>query len=166
MCGFLPVLLALGSCASAPVVVPRQGSWNDRCYLGFAEDVAAIAGPAATDCGFLPLDAAEGLRDATERCARQALKSGAPFKFGYESFGDDSGFCDVAVRNPEGEFIGLFVDYDVSGQAGYAPVASTSRCAGLAFRPGTIGRGSFFDLEECEQTPEIFSTLPSRNRGQ
>ena len=93
------------------------------------------------------------------------MRSGKALKFGYESFGDDSRFCDVAIRRADGQFISFFVDDDVTGQLGAEGnnlVVWTSRCAQIEFKPGTIGEGSFFDLQDCAEAPEIFSGLSSR----
>jgi hypothetical protein len=156
--------LLLAGCTSVPVLEPRAGSWVNQCYPNFERDVSDIAGDAATECGFLPLSASKKDRALTESCAKSAVRSEKPFKFWYGSFGDDSAYCHVAIRAPNGQLISFFLDSDVTGQMarkGSHSVVWTSRCAKIEFKPGTIGRGSFFDLEECTEAPEIFSSLPS-----
>lgn len=160
-------LILLAGCSSAPSSAPFVAtlSWSNQCYTHFEKDVAEIAGPNARDCGFLPLRASAAARAATEACAKDAVKSGEPFKFGYGSFGDDSGFCDVAIRRPDGQLVAFFYDSDVTGQMGADgkhAVVWTSKCAGIEFTPGTIGLGSFFAMQNCVEAPEIFAGLASR----
>lgn len=136
----------------ARVAAPSQ--WRNVCYDGFAEDVDAVAGPDAIDCGFHVGPGASS-RDIAkwQACARDALASGTPVKFGYRSHGDDSAFCDVAIRTPEGELISWYLDFDVTGGGGTGPSSAlwASRCTGIAFKPGSIGPGSFFHLNGCEE---------------
>lgn len=88
-----------------------------------------------------------------QACGRKALASGKSFKFGYRSFGDDSAFCDVAIRTPESELISWHLDFDVAGggETGPHSVLSAARCTRIHFNPGTVGPGSFFDLQSCEE---------------
>ena len=136
----------------ARVAAPSQ--WRNVCYDGFAEDVDAVAGPDAIDCGFHVGPGASS-RDIAQwqACGREAQASGKPFKFGYRSFGTDSAFCDVAIRTPEGELISWYLDFDVTGGGGTGPRSAlwASRCTGIAFEPGSIGPGSFFALQGCEE---------------
>lgn len=138
--------------ASAPVA--KAGGWRNVCYDGFAEDVDAVAGPEAVDCGFHVGPGASS-RDIArwQACGRDAVASGEPFKFGYRSFGTDSAFCSVAIRTPEGELISWYLDFDVTGGGGAEPHPAlwVQRCTGLDFKPGTIGPGSFFALRGCEE---------------
>lgn len=161
----ISLTLIIAGCASAPSSGPRPGSWTNRCYGDFERDVAEIAGQSAVDCGFLPLGASARDRAATTACARSAVESGKPFKFGYRSVGDDSAFCDVAIRRQDGQLVAFFFDSDVTGQSGTDGNHSTvwtSRCSGIEFKPGTIGPGSFFAMRDCSEAPEIFSGLARR----
>lgn len=162
-----PILmpLILGGCTSVPASVPRAESWTNQCYVAFERDVSEVSGQSATDCGFLSFRPSDKDRAATEACAKNAVQSGKPFKFGYRSFGDDSAFCDVAIRRPDGQLVAFFYDADVTGQMGTNGNNSrvwTSRCKGIEFKPGTIGAGSFFAMQGCVEDPEIFSGLSSR----
>jgi hypothetical protein len=160
--------VVLAGCAVVPEDDVPIGSWAAHCYKDFERDVSEIAGPSAIDCGFLPLKATDGQRAATKRCAKSAVKSGLAFKFGYGSFGDDSAFCDTAIRRADGQLISLFFDSDISGQMGRDgnnSVVWTKRCSKLKFKPDTIGYGSFFDLQQCTEAPEIFSALASQNEA-
>lgn len=161
---FLLTLIIAG-CASVQAPGPQAGSWANQCYADFERDVSEIAGQSAVDCGFLPFRASARARVATEACAKDAVRSGKPFKFGYGSFGDDSAFCDVAIRRPDGQLIAFFFDADVTGQMGTNGNHSTvwtSKCGKVEFKPGTRGLGSFFAMKDCVEAPEVFSNLTIR----
>lgn len=157
----------LSGCASmqAPGPPNRESSWTKRCYAAFDRDVTEIAGPAARDCGILPLNASLAAQSASKACAREAVASGGPFKFGYESYGVDSRFCSVAIRRPDGQLVSFYFDFDVTGHMGSGgghAVVWTSKCAGIEFKPGTIGPGSFFAMQDCIEASEIFDGLSSQ----
>lgn len=122
------------------------------CYEGFAEDVDAVAGPDAIDCGFHRTFRASA-RDVAQwqSCGREAYASTKPLKFGYMDSGDDSAFCHVAIRTPEGELVSWSVDTDVTGGSGDVPhpVLSASHCTHLAFGHDIDSAGGIFDLEGC-----------------
>jgi hypothetical protein len=161
----LVLTLMISGCVEAPIQEPLPNTWNGQCYKHFDEDVAELAGDTAVDCGFVSMRATDARRKETESCARKAVKSVAPFKFGYESLGYDSVYCDIAVRRADGQMISLYYDSDITGQFGSNgnnSAASTARCTKISFSAGTIGVGSFFDLKQCTDAPEIFSNLSSR----
>ena len=158
--------IAISGCVSLPVSPPGANSWQDQCYTGFAQAVSSIAGDSAIDCGFLSSGVSKGERSATAACAKDAAASDRPFKFGYAGFGTDSFFCDVAIRNADGQLISFAYDSDVTGQwnssDGNAAVW-TSRCDRIVFEPGSIVPGSFFDLRECTEAPEIFEGVQDQD---
>ena len=95
-------------------------------------------------------------------CAKIAEKSNKAFRFGYASFGYDSAYRDVAIRTTNGQYYSLFFDFDVTGQAvtdGSNSALWISKCKSLSFSPGTMGKGSFFNLKKCEEFPEIRSAV-------
>lgn len=150
--------LALVGCSTAATktvsVDGSRGEWGDQCYEGFAEDVETLAGPDAVDCGFhAGMGANRGDIKRWQACAREAVASGRPFKFGYRSFGIDSAFCHTAIRTPEGELLSWFLDFDVTGGSSERARSAlwASGCKDIAFEAGTIGHGSFFDLKECSE---------------
>lgn len=165
---FVLSVVLIAGCTAVPLQEPPVGSWGGQCYKSLDRDVSELAGLTAIDCGFLRLKATEAERSATQACAKDAVKSNRAFKFGYASFGDDSAFCDIAIRRPDGQMISFFFDADVTGQMGSNGNNSTvwtSLCNKIKFKPGTIGFGSFFDLQKCTEAPEIFSELASQNEA-
>ena len=75
--------------------------------------------------------------------------------------GDDSYFCDVAIRDSSGQLWSFFYDSDVSGGSGGPATIWVSRCNDFAFGAGTIGAHSFFNFDDCEQDSEMKSALIS-----
>jgi hypothetical protein len=153
----------IGGCTAATnsssVSVP---SWKQQCYRSFEQDVSFLASPSAADCGFLSLDATDAQRTRTLACAKQAAAGKTAFKFGYGSYGDDSQFCAVAIRTSDGQLLSVFYDYDVTGQAGTDGSNAAlwiSRCNEIAFKPGTIGPGSFFRLDGCQEAKDLKETV-------
>jgi hypothetical protein len=155
----------LSGCAATPLAVVPDSTWNGQCYQHFAQDVSEIAGAAAMDCGFLSMHATNAARTLTKSCAKRAVQSGGSYKFGYESMGYDSIYCDTAIRRHDGQMLSLFFDSDITGQMGSDgnnSALSTSRCKRIEFKAGTIGPGSFFDLRNCTNAPDIVSNLASQ----
>jgi len=98
-------------------------------------------------------------------CTKAAVAGGQSFKAGYISFGDDSMFCDIIVRNSNGTYWSLYFDSDSTGQMGRGGDNSTisvRQCEGIEFKPGTIGLGSFFDPVNCKASPETVTEIISR----
>jgi len=59
-------------------------TWPWCCYDGFMESVDALAGPGASDCGYLNFAAAKVSSEQQRksgRCVRAALEGAQPFKF-------------------------------------------------------------------------------------
>ena len=159
------VVALIGGCTTAaePTSVSMP-DWKQQCYRSFEQDVSFLAGPSATDCGFLPLDATDTQRARTLTCAKQTVAGKTAFKFGYGSYGDDSQFCAVAVRTSDSQLLSVFYDYDVTGQAGTDGSNAAlwiSRCNSIAFKPGTIGPGSFFRLDGCQEAKDLKDTVVS-----
>jgi hypothetical protein len=153
---------SLTACQSAKTAEFTPLPWSDNCYNGLEKDVSYLAGKDAIDCGFLPMSADLNQRKSTLACAKNAVKSHKPFHFGYASFGDDSAYCDVAIRAADGQLYSLFFDFDVTGQLGTDGSNSAlwiSKCESITFRPGTIGKGSFFNQEKCVESKELRSSV-------
>lgn len=154
----LPMLTA---CASLSTVASASKNWSEYCYEGMAADVDALAGADATDCGFYRAPERATQRSA-QACMREAIAAGRAFKTGYVTSGHDSNYCDIAVRRPDGQLLSLFYDFDTTGQwgaGGGSAALWASRCRLVRYEAGTIGMGSFFDLDECTEAPDIVRSL-------
>ena len=154
--------LLLSACKQSEIVKFTPLSWGDNCYTSLDKDTRFLAGSDSLDCGFLPMSATKEQRQNTLHCAKNAEKSNKAFRFGYASFGYDSAYCDVAIRTTNGQYYSLYFDFDVTGQAGTDGGNSAlwvSKCKSLDFTPGTMGKGSFFDLKKCEESKESLSAV-------
>ena len=139
--------------------------WHDACYRSLVKDVSFLVGENAKDCGLLPLGASSHYQKQITACTKAAVASGRPFKAGYISFGDDSMFCDIIVRDGKGTYWSLFFDSDSTGQMGRGgdnSIISVGQCDGIDFKPGTIGHGSFFHAVNCKASPETVTEIISR----
>lgn len=151
---------------SAPVRI-LSADWAEYCYDGLAEDVDSLASSGADDCG-LYASPSKADQKSAQACMRVAVAAGRPFKTGYVSFGFDSAYCDILVRKPDGQFISLFYDFDVTGQAGSDGGNSAlwaRRCRGISYKPGTMGAGSFFDTKDCAEAKDIADALIAAHTG-
>jgi hypothetical protein len=165
---FAAVSIGLVGCKSTETAEFHPLPWQDNCYKTFAEDVSFLASDSAIDCGFLPMIADYKQRQATLACAKNAEKSGKPFRFGYASFGDDSAYCDVAIRTPDGRNYSLFFDFDVTGQMGSDGNHSAlwiSKCNGVEFKSGTIGMGSFFNHKKCVESKDVITAVVNARKN-
>jgi hypothetical protein len=151
--------VSIFGCAELPPAPDTySATWKNICYGSFAGDVNDLVGPDALDCGMVQFEDGSRTQARKHACARKAVKSGQPFKFGYIALGYDSLFCDVAGRSKDGQLWSFFLDYDVTGQYGSDGRNSSlqiSRCDRIEFTPGTIFAGSFFNLSECKAAPDV-----------
>lgn len=90
----------------------------ERCYTLIDEETRRIAGEGALDCGLLPLDADRRSVRFAHECVQHALATLVPFRSGYVGFGDDSAYCLVTLRAPDGQLWELFYDSDAMGAFG------------------------------------------------
>lgn len=158
------ITLLAAACVSAPSPALSEIGWADVCYTGLARDVASLAGDGAADCGFYRSpDVA--VQRAAQACMRQAEQEGRAFMAGYLSSGFDSAYCHAVVGVGAGRYFDLMLDFDVTGQFGTSESSQSvlwvSRCTSLRYRKGTMGAGSFFDTESCEEAPDVRDALPS-----
>ena len=153
---FSILALATACCGIAKV---HADDWTEHCYPSFSEDVAALTGSGAQDCGFFDLQSSEEDKERVLACARRAAQQKGAFKFGYLGFGVDSAFCAVAIRDNHGKYRELFLDFDVSGGGGAEPSPALwiSRCHDLRFGNGQDER--FFQFRRCRERPKITRAL-------
>lgn len=145
----LAVLLTTGllvGCAATIDASSAGASWTNRCYTMVDEDTRRIVSDEAIDCGLLPPDATERSQAFAEDCVQHALAERASFRAGYVGFGDDSMYCVIALRSPDGQLWELFFDSDqwgAFGTRGNQSQLRLSRCT--AMRPDSLG----FDRKDC-----------------
>ena len=143
--------LLLCACAVPAWAQQTPPSWSDVCYVGFDSDIAKLAGPNATDCGFHVGSATD--TGPALRCALKAARAGKPFKIGTSGFGTDSSYCIAAVRDTTGKLWKFTVDSDVLEMSGGGTTLWVSRCAHL--RPMRKRSMPFFSLDDCIEDEEM-----------
>jgi hypothetical protein len=170
---------ALAACSATPVqtsAVPgthapaaaangddHTNPWASNCYAQFERDVLKLAGPRSVNCGLLRLDATDEQRAEVEQCTRDAEKLGRPYRAGQVGIdvADTYIACDVAIRDTDGQRWRLWYDFDLDDRLSKGAsdgVVTVSRCNDIAFRPGSLLTGSFFDLVECREAPMIVAS--------
>jgi hypothetical protein len=156
-CSAAPQSIAGKRAIAAPAVAEATDAWASNCYPQLERDVLKLAGDDAVDCGLLRLDATQEQHAAVEQCTREAEASHRPYRAGHVSIsaGDTYMACDVAIRDPSGQRWRLWYDFDFGDRLSHGTsdgVLSVSRCRAIAFRPGSLLTGSFFDLADCQET--------------
>jgi hypothetical protein len=135
-------VMTLAACASAP---PSPQSW-ETCRCGWLEQRAReLAGPRMIDCGFVNLvgdRSGEELRKGM-RCARQAFKTSAAFRYGSVRIPMDSYATEVLVRGEDGSLWLLVHDVMIDGEA---PQFWVQRCGKLRFKADYSG----YLIEGCK----------------
>jgi hypothetical protein len=141
--------------------VSVENDWDKNCYKTFYKHINIIAGSESLNCGFADFKTSDRERSKIEKCAKDAVARGVPYKFGYAAFGIDSAFCQVAIKDKDGKLWSVEYDSDVTGGGGEnaEPAIWVSECKEILFRPGTIGKGSFFDHEGCQENKEIVNKV-------
>jgi hypothetical protein len=174
--------LALGACSASTQTasnrdkLPAQAAaiaaanagentnpWASNCYKQFERDVLRHAGERAVICGLLRLDATEEQKAEVQKCAKTAEHLGRPYRAGQVGIdvADTYIACDVAIRDPSGQRWRLWYDFDLDDRISKGAsdgVVSVSRCDSIAFRPGSLLTGSFFDLGGCEEAPYLVAS--------
>jgi hypothetical protein len=101
----------------------RMPSWKKRVQsaalrtFGDAWDRESrkLSGPAATDCGRVPI---HGDPKAANQCVVKAFAENKPFRVRYDLQGIDSNVSDGLVYTPNRQLYGLVFDGDPAGQGG------------------------------------------------
>src|SRR5262245_60558990 len=106
---FLALVAACGTIGG--VHAQSADPWKEHCSPNFWEHVNALSGSNARDCGFFDLQSPADEKEHVRACAREAERQSGAFKFGHLTFGIDSAFCTVAVRDDAGNYWSLLFDF-------------------------------------------------------
>lgn len=155
----LTIILASCSQIKQKEQLPETG-WQN-CYDKFEKHVLELSGLDAKDCGFFTVESSEADKTIVKNCLNQVVKTGNPFRIGHRSYGDDSMFCDTAIKDTTGKYWSFFYDSDSSGSGSGSATIWVSECSGIELKPGTIGRDSFFSLKDCNSRDDIVNKLLS-----
>ena len=149
----------IGGCAQIEKEEPAPPvSWK-HCYRSFEKHVLEVSGSEAKDCGFFTIEASESDKEKVKSCLKDQITSKGSFLVGHQSYGDDSMFCDVAIRDNSGGLWSFFYDSDISGGNGGPATIWVTECEDIKLEPGTIGQDSFFHLVGCKEREDIRSKL-------
>jgi hypothetical protein len=171
-CSSAPTQSVAQSTHAAPTLAQIMGEepleqptdpWASNCYAGFEQDVLAVAGEEARDCGFLRIDAGKTQRAEVDRCLRVAAAGKKPFRAGHLDGDGKTIACDVAIRDGSGQLWRLWYDFDMGDRQSHGEsdgVLIASRCDAMKFRAGSSLPGSFFAFEDCRQVPGGIAAIP------
>jgi hypothetical protein len=139
LCFLCSVAFALGltGCSSTQV---RAGCVYPRLGL-------VLADGAANDCGVLSPSVNNRSRRAVQSCARQAIRSHAPVRFGAGSIGVDDAHCSVVVTDSSGQIWLLEHSYDVSVEPGEK--LFVGRCSSVEFPEINASSSEYFRVAGC-----------------
>ncbi len=150
----------LVSCSADPkriatADISKSQSVQDPCYTGFINEMSSLVPENAYHCGIF----GNPKSNPTVPCAKAAVKSGQPFIFGYQSWGDDSKYCHAAAKEADGQLLSIFYDAGMIGTGNKYAFIQISRCKKIEFKLGTIGIGSFFDTSECSDADDLVDAI-------
>ena len=155
---YVTVLVFMNGCAIIKELHTEESakkSWGKMCYPSFQKHVRNLSGKGVVNCGFFSNLSNNDKKQYVQNCAEKVVNSGKPYIFGHRAQGDDSIFCDVAIRDIDGNLWSFFYDSDISGGSGGPSALWISECKSIAMQPGTIAQDSFFDLQNCTERTDI-----------
>ena len=102
---------------------------------------------AVRNCGVLEFPASTRARKAAQTCAKIALASRSPVRFGSGWIGVDAASCSVVVRDANGQLWAIQHSYDVSVELGEK--LFVGRCSGVTFPAADATSWENFDVTGC-----------------
>jgi hypothetical protein len=155
-------ILILMSCSNSKIKTSTEPlSWQ-HCYQSFEKHVLEISGLKAKDCGFFTLESSKKDIKTVKECLKQTIKEKMPFRAGHKSFGIDSWYCEVAIRDTNGKSWSFIYDSDVTGGGGYRgghAVIWVSECLDIKLNSGALGRDNFVGFKQCTKRKDIVEKL-------
>lgn len=137
-------------------------TWDNACKGAVHEIAAPLSGDSAVDCGFLTLDASDKDFYHIMQCAQLAIQAGQAYRFGYQNLDEVFGYCNAAVRAPDGQLWSLQFYAPADEIMGKKPDLqyrfNAKRCGSLAV---LNDRRGFFKPQDCsEATDALMKSLP------
>jgi hypothetical protein len=149
-------ILLFGACIGTEASEPNVPSGCFKPTLG-----QILAGPDAIDCEWLQ-SPGRGERKRMMACARKAMASSRPYRFGSGIFGVDAGFCEAVVRAPDGQIWSLRYDVDFSfpkDDPRSHPTLFVGRCDAVELLHDVRDDGVFFQAKACRQDNDGFDRV-------
>jgi hypothetical protein len=118
-----------------------------------------LTGKSAVDCGFLTYESVDNGTSDIDTCAKSAVESGKPFRFGYQGNDDELIYCTVAVRADDGQLWSL--NFYVPVSEAMKKINAQFRLQALRCSSIRIQRGrSFFAFDGCtDATDDLVASL-------
>lgn len=137
-------------------------TWDGACKGAVREIAYPLSGDSAVDCGFLALDASDKDFYHIMQCAHLAIQSGKAYRIGYENLDEVFGYCNAAVRAPDGQLWSLQFYAPVDEIMGRKPDLqyrfNAKRCKSITLFDDRRG---FFRPQDCsEATDDLMKSLP------
>ena len=160
--GFLLILvLACAACTTVGGSLALQtDTWDQSCAGDMRAYAFPLSGDPAVDCGFLALDASDQDFRNVLGCAKFAVQSGKPYRFGYRNIDQYLSFCNVAVRSPDGQLWSLQFYVPIleamSQRKDLQYSFNAKQCSGITLKNDRRG---FFGLQNCSEATDAFMTL-------
>lgn len=157
----LAATLACAACTTVGTSLAlKPDTWDASCAGDMRSYVFPLGGDSAVDCGFLALDASDqDFRDVLE-CAKSAVQSGKPYRFGYRNIDKYLSFCNVAVRAPDGQLWSLQFYVPImdamSQRKDLQYSFNAKQCSSLALKNDRRG---FFAMQQCTEATDTLMSL-------
>ena len=138
-------------------------TWDNACKGAAREIAVPLSGNSAVDCGFLALDASDKDFYHIMQCAQLAIQGGKAYRIGYQNLDEVFGYCNAAVRAPDGQLWSLQFYAPVDEIMGRKPDLqyrfNAKRCVSISLLDDRRG---FFRLQDCsEATDALMKNLPN-----
>lgn len=139
-----------------------SATWGTACKGAVSEIAQPLSGDSAVDCGFLSLEASDKDFYHIMQCAQLAIQGGQAYRFGYQNLDEVFGYCNAAVRAPDGQLWSLQFYAPVDEIMGKKPDLqyrfNAKRCGSLSV---LNDRRGFFKPQDCsEATDTLMKSQP------
>jgi len=164
--------IAAISCAGCSTVgssvsALSDNTWDGSCNGAMREIVQPLTGDSVMDCGFLALDASDQDFRNVLQCAKFAVQSGKPYRFGYRNIDKFLSFCKIAAHSPNGKLWSLEfyvpIQDAMSQRKDLQYSFNAAQCSSIQLKNDRRG---FFDMKDCnEATDALLAELHARSGG-
>jgi hypothetical protein len=133
----LGIAIVVAGCSSSP---PRHACAHADLGLD-------LAGHTVKDCGILAYPASAEAQSKAQSCAKRALASRAPVRFGSGWVGSDAASCSVVVRDLDSQLWAIDHRYDISVELGEK--LFVARCSSVTFPVPDARSWQHFEVAGC-----------------
>lgn len=158
------LLAAVLACAGCTTVgsslALKSDTWDGSCSGDMRAYVFPPGGDSTVDCGFLALEASDQDFHNMLECAKFAVQSGKPYRFGYRNIDQYLSFCNVAMSTPDGQLWSLQFYVPIleamSQRKDLQYSFNAKQCSGITLKNDRRG---FFGLQGCTEATDAFMNL-------